>query len=601
MEVEAVQQAQYQLSQAGNEKEETANYFCVGYSVIRYLLEGQEIGSLVGQIGQDASVEVIATFLPRVVVDSLFSALRRVDLGIQSLTLEPIAALSVAIPPAMRLLNLALVDIGAGTSDIAIVKDGKISAYAMVPIGGDEISEFIASEYLLDFNSAEIIKCCLSKQKDVEIVDILGNRSRVKSQEIVNQLNELVNDLARNIAQNILTLNQKAPSAVICVGGGSLTPDLTSSLAMHLELPANRVGIRTPENFDNIIADFEFLKGPQGVTPLGIAYNYFMTPPLPFARIKVNGRVMSFWNIGELNVGTVLLSSGIALNNIYGKPGLGKSIEINGVVRIIKGEMGSPPVIRVNSQDASLETPVKENDEIEFNPGANGKDAVIKAGDLVPPVRGQVLVNGDLIDLEPVVSINGRRCNPDDDIPDRAKVEFKSINSLENILLAAGLSPHWLEEKKLHYYLNGQERFLRWMPLEVWVNGVKTRIDQEVNPGAEIKFSTRKQWPLIADVIEEIGVGDLVVKVNGEEIRLKSKGVYLTSEGKQVAFEQELRDGMKLEMDPGKGGAILSDIFQVIDIKPGMNGRLSLKVNGEAAGFTTPISDNCEIELIWGN
>jgi hypothetical protein len=180
-------------------------------------------------------------------------------------------------------------------------------------------------------------------------------------------------------------------------------------------------------------------------------------------------------------------------------------------------------------------------------------------------------------------------------------VEFKSINSLENILLAAGLSPHWLEEKKLHYYLNGQERFLRWMPLEVWVNGVKTRIDQEVNPGAEIKFSTRKQWPLIADVIEEIGVGDLVVKVNGEEIRLKSKGVYLTSEGKQVAFEQELRDGMKLEMDPGKGGAILSDIFQVIDIKPGMNGRLSLKVNGEAAGFTTPISDNCEIELIWGN
>ncbi|WP_054693617.1 cell division FtsA domain-containing protein [Syntrophomonas palmitatica] len=601
LEVEAVQQAQYQLTQDEKEKGESANYFCVGYSVIRCLLEGQEIGSLVGQIGQEAAVEVIATFLPRVVVDSLFSSLRRADLGIQSLTLEPIAALSVAIPPAMRLLNLALVDIGAGTSDIAIVKDGKISAYAMVPIGGDEISEFIAGEYLLDFNSAEIIKRRLSELEEIELVDILGNRSRMASKEIINRMQDLVNDLARSIAQNILALNQKAPSAVLCVGGGSLTPDLTRSLALHLELPANRVGIRTPENFDSIMVNSDFLKGPQGVTPLGIAYNYFTIPPVPFTKIKVNGREISLWNIGEINVGTALLSSGIALNNIYGRPGLGKSIEINGVVRIIKGEVGAPPLIKVNSQDASLETPVKENDEIEFAPGMDGKDASIKARDLVPAVRGQVLVNGDLIDLEPVILIDGRRCSPDEEIPDRARVEFKSVNSLANILLAAGLSPHWLEEKNLRYYLNGQEMFLRWTAVEVWVNGEKARIEQEVAAGADIKYSTRKLWPLIADVAEEIKSPDMVVKVNGEEVRLIGQGICLTSEGQPVALDQQLTEGMKLELDTNKGGAILSDIFQVINIKPGLNGRLSLKVNGQDAGYTTPIYNNCEIELIWEN
>jgi len=58
---------------------------------------------------------------------------------------------------------------------------------------------------------------------------------------------------------------------------------------------------------------------------------------------------------------------------------------------------------------------------------------------------------------------------------------------------------------------------------------------------------------------------------------------------------------MKLELDTNKGGAILSDIFQVINIKPGLNGRLSLKVNGQDAGYTTPIYNNCEIELIWEN
>ena len=114
----------------------SSQYFCVGYSIVDYQLENQVIGNLVGQIGAEIAVEVVATFLPRVVVDSLFSSLKRADLSVQSLTLEPIAAISIAIPPNMRLLNLALVDIGAGTSDIALVRDGNIYGYAMVPLGG---------------------------------------------------------------------------------------------------------------------------------------------------------------------------------------------------------------------------------------------------------------------------------------------------------------------------------------------------------------------------------------------------------------------------------------------------------------------------------
>ena len=85
----------------------------------------------------------------------MISSLRMAGLEAGSLTLEPIAALTVAIPPQMRLLNLALVDIGAGTSDIAVVQRETIVAYAMVPVGGDEITERLAAEYLLDFNTAE--------------------------------------------------------------------------------------------------------------------------------------------------------------------------------------------------------------------------------------------------------------------------------------------------------------------------------------------------------------------------------------------------------------------------------------------------------------
>ncbi|MDD3023054.1 MAG: pilus assembly protein PilM, partial [Syntrophomonadaceae bacterium] len=270
LEIEAVHQAQYLLGQEEIKSKDRNNYFCVGYSVISYQLEDQEIINLVGQVGSEIGVKLIATFLPRVVVDSLFSSLKRVGLDIYSLTLEPIAALAITIPPGMRLLNLALVDIGAGTSDIAVVKNGNIFAYAMVPMGGDRLTELLAGRYLLDFNHAESIKRQLSSREEVEIRDVLGNQARLDSSELIKDLNPGIEQLVDEISRNILELNQKTPDAVICVGGGSMTPTLTAILADKLALPKNRVGIKTPESFENLKIEVDYLKGPQGVTPLGI-------------------------------------------------------------------------------------------------------------------------------------------------------------------------------------------------------------------------------------------------------------------------------------------------------------------------------------------
>ncbi|MGP4062610.1 hypothetical protein [Halobacillus sp. H74] len=82
-----------------------------------------------------------------VIVESLLSPLQRADLEMEALTLEPIAAIQVLIPTSTRRLNVALVDRGAGTSDIAITADGTISAYGMAPSAGDEITEAISDEY----------------------------------------------------------------------------------------------------------------------------------------------------------------------------------------------------------------------------------------------------------------------------------------------------------------------------------------------------------------------------------------------------------------------------------------------------------------------
>jgi len=134
IELSAVQEAQKQLIKESKEEDMT-HYHCVGYSVVNYFLDKQIIGNLIDQRGKKASVEIIATFLPRVVVDSLLASLTRTGLEMEALTLEPIAAIHVLIPPSMRKLNIAFVDIGAGTSDIAITDEGTVVAYGMVPSG----------------------------------------------------------------------------------------------------------------------------------------------------------------------------------------------------------------------------------------------------------------------------------------------------------------------------------------------------------------------------------------------------------------------------------------------------------------------------------
>ena len=119
------------------------------------MLDDEVIGNLIDQQGDDAAVEIIATFLPRVVVDSLIKALHRADLELEALTLEPIAAIDVLVPPSMRRLNVALVDVGAGTSDIAITDSGTVIAYGMVSAAGDEVTEALA-----------IISCLISRKRN---------------------------------------------------------------------------------------------------------------------------------------------------------------------------------------------------------------------------------------------------------------------------------------------------------------------------------------------------------------------------------------------------------------------------------------------------
>ncbi|MFP4021704.1 MAG: cell division protein FtsA, partial [Halanaerobium sp.] len=237
LELKTIQRAQEQLHNKQQEKADKSepeakkmkkaknivDYHFVGYTVRNYKLDGMELGHLLGQRGKIMEVELVATFLPRIVIDSLLSVINRVGLEVEHLTLEPIAASHIVIPEAMSNFNLALVDIGAGTSDIAITKSGSISGYAMVPIAGDEITEIISEKFLIDYNNAEKLKCSLLENEDLEVKTILGENLELSRDEVLAAIEEQLEQLSSSIADSILEINSQPPQAVIFIGGGSLT------------------------------------------------------------------------------------------------------------------------------------------------------------------------------------------------------------------------------------------------------------------------------------------------------------------------------------------------------------------------------------------
>src|SRR5699024_5139975 len=171
----------------------------------------------------------------------------------------------------MRRLNVALVDVGAGTSDIAITSEGTVTAYGMVSKAGDEITEAISDHYLLDFNQAEDFKKEITLHHKATTIDILGFEQEVTYDELIEHILPAVDQLALSITEEMITLNGTPPKAVMLVGGGSQTPELASRLASRLNLPTNRVAIRDVDAIQLLSKDDELPIGPEFITPIGIA------------------------------------------------------------------------------------------------------------------------------------------------------------------------------------------------------------------------------------------------------------------------------------------------------------------------------------------
>jgi len=402
-----VEKAQEELK----EKNDTRyKFYCVGYSVVKYYLNEEIFISLEGHKANVIGCDIIVTFLPEDVVDGLYSAVGQADLTVGNMTLEPIAAINVAIPENFRMLNIALVDVGAGTSDISITKDGSIIAYGMIPHAGDELTEVIVQHYLVDFKTAESMKRQSSEGDEITYEDIMSIPHTIPSEELWKVVEPTVEKITTEIAEKIKELNgDKSVSACFVVGGGGKIHGFTEMLAERLSLPKERVALRGEEVLKEVIFQQNGIKkDPLLVTPIGICMNYYEQRN-NFIMVRFNGERLKLYDNNHLTIVDAAMAAEFPNEQIFPKRGKAINFTVNGAARIARGEAGEPAVVMMNGKPANINTPLEPNCEITIEASTSGADAIYTVSQLEEFSQSTVtfMVNGKMITCPKFVQVNG--------------------------------------------------------------------------------------------------------------------------------------------------------------------------------------------------
>ncbi|MCQ2080015.1 MAG: pilus assembly protein PilM [Lachnospiraceae bacterium] len=601
---EVVQEDIFNLVSAGVEKayeEFLANknddtetkFYCVGHSVVRYYLNGSIIGNLEGHKARNIGVDLIATFLPDDVVDSLYKAVEIAGLTVDNLTLEPIAAIQLAIPERFRMLNLALVDVGAGTSDISITNDGCILAFGMIPIAGDALTEDIAKACLVDFSEAEKIKREADYKSEVEYMDIMLLPQKIQASEVQKITSETINKMAKLVADKIKELNGgKSVSAVFIVGGGGKIPGYAEAVAKELDIQKERVALRGEEVMQNIIFNEETKKDSLLVTPIGICLNYYEQSN-SFIFVSFNGNRIKMYDNNNLTVGDAAIQAQFPNDGLFPKRGDALEFKVNGKTRMQRGLPGEAAQVFINDEPATITSKIHANDIIRVvestkgTPGSATLESLEELGESIT-----VNVNGSKISVPKFASVNGVLQSPyydiqkDDDILILNYYTVQQIADFMDVIL----------DQNMNIYVN---KSLASHDTEVYDNfTVDWTYETIKNEKEEIEERESESIEDTYDSLENLPDDDTNDDANSTE----DGNSNVNSENKkEVNVSLNVIVNNKPVKLDGKSSYVFVDVFDAINFNlADAKGRsIVTKINGRQAQYMENLKEGDSIEIYW--
>jgi cell division protein FtsA len=240
-----------------------------------FVIDGQEVREPVGMSGERLEVRVHIVTGAFSAAENIVKCVRRCGLEVEQLVLNPSASSLSVLTPDEKDLGVVLVDIGAGTTDVAIFTDGAIRHTAVIPIAGDLITSDIAMALRTPTKDAEDVKIEFGVAKQLladpsEQIEVPGLGDRVprvlSRQALAGVIEPRVEEIFSLVQQVIRDsgYEELLSSGIVLTGGSAVMPGMIE-LAEDIFLKPVRMGIPTYSG-----ALHDMVASPRASTAMGL-------------------------------------------------------------------------------------------------------------------------------------------------------------------------------------------------------------------------------------------------------------------------------------------------------------------------------------------
>ena len=244
--------------------------------VQEYIIDDQyDIREPRGMSGMRLEVKVHIVSGAIAAAQNIVKCIKRSGLDVMELILQPLASADAVLTNDEKELGVCLIDIGGGTTDIIVYKDGSVKHTAVIPIAGDQITNDISVAFRTPQQSAEEIKinygCCDSeKASPKEMIDVPLVDGRAPKKITIKDLSEIieprVNELFELVTNELIRskLNNKIASGIVITGGSSLMNNITDVAEKNFK---QSVRIGYPQEISGLK---QIIENPRYATGIGL-------------------------------------------------------------------------------------------------------------------------------------------------------------------------------------------------------------------------------------------------------------------------------------------------------------------------------------------
>jgi cell division protein FtsA len=238
-------------------------------AVVGAWIDGYAVTNPIGFQGRNVRIAIFDAFAPLVHLGALQTVAAKLDLELVAVVAEPYAVARVLDSEQVRQGGALFIDVGGGTTDVALVRQGGIEGTRMFALGGRAFTKSIADRLELPFPRAEALKVDYAR-------GIAGDREAAVREIVADDV--AVWAAGVELVMEELAAGDLLPGRIYLCGGGTRLPEIRDTLADPAfadQLPFARppeVTILSPGSIETVRDETRLLEDQQDVTPMGLAF-----------------------------------------------------------------------------------------------------------------------------------------------------------------------------------------------------------------------------------------------------------------------------------------------------------------------------------------